>query len=186
MASRSKDSRPHVIVVEDEQFQRETLVDFLDDRGYRSTGVDSGSALRKLVEKDPPALVLLGALTVVRPSPFATVQQLLDTGLPVWLSFRRCRHGLCSLYGQHWGGPEGDAFGRAAARFETMGAGALMINCIPPDHVDGITRCVSTSKVPTHAKRKSPRSTAMRHARSKSSFSLPTRTISLLIALTTP
>ncbi|HTE36602.1 MAG TPA: response regulator, partial [Reyranella sp.] len=59
MAARSKDSRPHIIVVEDEQFQRETLVDFLDDRGYRTTGVDSGSALRKLVEKDPPALVLL-------------------------------------------------------------------------------------------------------------------------------
>ena len=59
MAARLKDSRPHIIVVEDEQFQRETLVDFLDDKGYRTTGVDSGSALRKLVEKDPPALVLL-------------------------------------------------------------------------------------------------------------------------------
>jgi DNA-binding response OmpR family regulator len=54
-----KDSRPHVIVVEDEQFQRETMVDFLDDKGFRATGVDSGAALRKLVEKDPPALVLL-------------------------------------------------------------------------------------------------------------------------------
>ena len=59
MAARLKDSRPHIIVVEDEQFQRETLVDFLGDRGYRATGVDTGSALRKLVEKDPPALVLL-------------------------------------------------------------------------------------------------------------------------------
>src|SRR5581483_8644283 len=54
-----KDSRPHVIVVEDEQFQRETMVDFLDDKGFRATGVESGAALRKLVEKDPPALVLL-------------------------------------------------------------------------------------------------------------------------------
>ena len=43
--------------------------------------------------------------------------------LPVWLSFRRCRHGLCGVYGQHWGGPEGDAFGRAARRFEEMGVG---------------------------------------------------------------
>jgi DNA-binding response OmpR family regulator len=59
MAVRSKDSRPHVIVVEDEQFQRETLVDFLDENGFRPSGVDSGAALRKLVEKDPPALVLL-------------------------------------------------------------------------------------------------------------------------------
>ena len=56
----------------------------------------------------------------------------------MWLSFRRCRHGLCGVYGQHWGGPEGDAFGRAARRFEEMGVGALLVNCIPPDHVDGM------------------------------------------------
>lgn len=59
MAIRPKDSRAHVIVVEDEQFQRETLVDFLEENGFRATGVESGLALRKLVEKDPPALVLL-------------------------------------------------------------------------------------------------------------------------------
>ena len=57
--ARPKDSRPHLIVVEDEQFQRETLVDFLNENGYRAVGVESGAALRKLVEKDPPALVLL-------------------------------------------------------------------------------------------------------------------------------
>ena len=59
MATRPKDQRPHVIVVEDEQFQRETLIDFLDENGYRASGVESGALLRKLVEKDPPALVLL-------------------------------------------------------------------------------------------------------------------------------
>ncbi len=94
--------------------------------------------LARLFDHEPPDLILLETLTVVRPSLFATVQSLLDTGLPVWLSFRRCRHGLCSVYGQHWGGPEGDAFGRAAARFEQLGIDALMINCIPPDHVDGM------------------------------------------------
>jgi S-methylmethionine-dependent homocysteine/selenocysteine methylase/SAM-dependent methyltransferase len=94
--------------------------------------------LARLFANEPPDLILLETLTVVRPSLYATVQSLLDTGLPVWLSFRRCRHGLCSVYGQHWGGPEGDAFGRAATRFEQMGVGALMINCVPPDHVDGM------------------------------------------------
>jgi S-methylmethionine-dependent homocysteine/selenocysteine methylase len=94
--------------------------------------------LARLFAHEPPDLILLETLTVVRPSLFATVQSLLDTGLPVWLSFRRCRHGLCSVYGQHWGGPEGDSFGRAATRFEQMGIDALMINCIPPDHVDGM------------------------------------------------
>jgi two-component system phosphate regulon response regulator OmpR len=59
MAVRPKDQRPHVIVVEDEQFQRETMIDFLGENGYRASGADSGVVLRKLVEKDPPALVLL-------------------------------------------------------------------------------------------------------------------------------
>jgi two-component system phosphate regulon response regulator OmpR len=59
MVARVKDLRPHVIVVEDEQFQRETLIDFLGGNGYRASGVDSGAALRKLIEKDPAALVLL-------------------------------------------------------------------------------------------------------------------------------
>lgn len=57
--ARQKDIRPHVIVVEDEHFQRETLIDFLGNNGFRASGVDSGAVLRKLVEKDPPALVLL-------------------------------------------------------------------------------------------------------------------------------
>ncbi|MBV9836273.1 MAG: response regulator [Alphaproteobacteria bacterium] len=54
-----KDSRAHVIVVEDEIFQREALIAYLSTNGYRASGVENGSALRKLVEKDPPALVLL-------------------------------------------------------------------------------------------------------------------------------
>ena len=77
-------------------------------------------------------------LSLVGPSIYVTVESLLETGLPVWLSFRRCRHGVCGVYGQHWGGPEGDLFGRAARRFEEMGVGALLINCIPPDHVRGM------------------------------------------------
>ena len=70
---------------------------------------------------DPPELFLLETLSVLTPSLFDVVSALLETGIPVWLSFRRCRHGLCGVYGQHWGGPEGDAFGRAARRFEEMG-----------------------------------------------------------------
>lgn len=57
--ARPKDHRPHIIVVEDEAFQRETLIEFLGGNQYRTSGVESGAALRKLVERDPPALVLL-------------------------------------------------------------------------------------------------------------------------------
>jgi S-methylmethionine-dependent homocysteine/selenocysteine methylase len=89
-------------------------------------------------EPVPPDLVLVETLSVLRPSLFETVEELLQVGLPVWLSFRRCRHGVCGVYGEHWGGPEGDEFGRAARRFEQMGVGALLVNCIPPDHVPGM------------------------------------------------
>ncbi len=87
---------------------------------------------------EPPDLVLVETLTLVGPALLDAVGALVGTGIPVWLSFRRCRHGLCGVYGQHWGGPEGDAFGRAARRFEELGIGALLVNCIPPDHVDGM------------------------------------------------
>ncbi len=100
-------------------------------------GPDTVKLLRRVFEEEPPDLVLLETLSVVRPSLEAVVNELVGTGLPLWLSFRRCRHGLCSVYGQHWGGPEGDAFGRAARRFEGAGVAALLVNCIPPDHVDG-------------------------------------------------
>ncbi len=94
--------------------------------------------LARAFEHDPPDLILVETLTLIRSSTYATVEALLGTGLPVWLSFRRCRHGVCGVYGEHWGGPEGDAFGRAARRFEEMGVGALAINCLPPDHVTGM------------------------------------------------
>lgn len=94
--------------------------------------------LTRAYEEEPPDLILLETLSLVRSSTYATVEALLETGIPVWLSFRRCRQGVCGVYGEHWGGPEGDAFGRAARRFEEMGVGALAINCIPPDHVPGM------------------------------------------------
>jgi DNA-binding response OmpR family regulator len=59
MPSRAKDARPHVIVVEDEVFQRDMLVTYLGGNGYRVSGVEDGHALRRLVERDPPTLVLL-------------------------------------------------------------------------------------------------------------------------------
>ena len=95
--------------------------------------------LGRVFEQEPPDLVLLETLTLIRdPETYETVERLLATGLPVWLSFRRCRHGVCGVYGQHWGPPEGDLFGRAARRFEEMGVGALLVNCLPVEHVQGM------------------------------------------------
>ena len=96
-------------------------------------------AVLHTLDDEPPDLLLLETMTLVRePETFEAVERLLATGLPVWLSFRRCRHGVCGVYGEHWGPPEGDEFGRAARRFEELGVGALLINCLPVEHVPGM------------------------------------------------
>ena len=101
-------------------------------------GQETIRLLGRVFEDEPPDLILMETLSLVRDSTYETVEGLLATGLPVWLSFRRCRHGVCGVYGEHWGGPEGDAFGRAVRRFEEMGVAAALVNCIPPDHVTGM------------------------------------------------
>jgi S-methylmethionine-dependent homocysteine/selenocysteine methylase/SAM-dependent methyltransferase len=94
--------------------------------------------LARALDEEPPDLVLLETLSLLRDELYFSLERLLETGLPLWLSFRRCRHGVCGVYGQHWGPPEGDLFGRAARRFEELGVGALMINCLPVSHVPGM------------------------------------------------
>jgi two-component system phosphate regulon response regulator OmpR len=53
------DHRPHIVVVEDEATQRQLLVDYLDKQNFRVSGADGGIALRRLVERELPAVVLL-------------------------------------------------------------------------------------------------------------------------------
>jgi two-component system phosphate regulon response regulator OmpR len=53
------DHRPHIVVVEDEAAQRQLLVDYLAKQNFRMSGVDGGAALRRLVERELPQLVLL-------------------------------------------------------------------------------------------------------------------------------
>src|SRR5919202_516662 len=82
---------------------------------------------------------MLETMTLIRDGlTFGAVEALVASGIPVWVSFRRCRHGVCGVFGQHWGGPEGDEFGRAARHFEDLGVRALLVNCLPPDHVPGM------------------------------------------------
>jgi S-methylmethionine-dependent homocysteine/selenocysteine methylase/SAM-dependent methyltransferase len=95
--------------------------------------------LGRVFDESPPDLILMETLSLIRENlTVRAIETVLQTGLPVWLSFRRCRNGVCGVYGQHWGGPEGDSFGRAARDFEKMGVGALLINCLPADHVPGM------------------------------------------------
>lgn len=53
------DHRPHIVVVEDEAAQRQLLLDYLVKQNFRVSAADGGSALRRIVERELPALVLL-------------------------------------------------------------------------------------------------------------------------------
>ncbi|MGD9879802.1 MAG: response regulator [Reyranella sp.] len=53
------DQRKHIVVVEDEPTQRQILLDYLTRQGFRVTGVDSGAGLRRVIDRELPALVLL-------------------------------------------------------------------------------------------------------------------------------
>ena len=53
------DNRPQIVVVEDETTQRDMLVDYLSRHGFRVHGVGGGEALRRLVDRGLPSLVML-------------------------------------------------------------------------------------------------------------------------------
>lgn len=53
------DHRPHIVVVEDEATQRQLLVEYLGRQNFRVSSADGGTALRRLVERELPSVVLL-------------------------------------------------------------------------------------------------------------------------------
>ncbi|MCH7724923.1 MAG: homocysteine S-methyltransferase family protein [Planctomycetes bacterium] len=94
--------------------------------------------LLRVFKDTKPDLVLFETLSMMTDNRTkAALELLVDSGIPVWLSFRRCRHGVCGIYGQLWGGPEGDYFGRLAHDLQQMGAQAILVNCLPVEMVSG-------------------------------------------------
>jgi DNA-binding response OmpR family regulator len=53
------DPLPHIVVVEDEAVQRQMLADYLVRQNFRVSGLADGAQLRRLVERELPALVML-------------------------------------------------------------------------------------------------------------------------------
>lgn len=94
--------------------------------------------LLRLFAHQPPDLILFETVSMLEDhATIAVIERLVGLGWPVWVSFRRCRQGLCGIHGQLWGGPEGDRFGRLAQRLEKIGVDALLINCLPVERVAG-------------------------------------------------
>ena len=53
------DPPPHIVVVEDEAVQRQLLADYLARQNFWVTALGDGAALRQLVERELPTLVML-------------------------------------------------------------------------------------------------------------------------------
>jgi DNA-binding response OmpR family regulator len=53
------DPRPHIVVVEDEAVQRQMLAEYLTRQNFRVSALGDGTALRRLVLGELPALVML-------------------------------------------------------------------------------------------------------------------------------
>jgi S-methylmethionine-dependent homocysteine/selenocysteine methylase len=85
---------------------------------------------------EPPDLVILETLeTIPNEVAMGAIEMVCDTGLPVWLSFRRARDGMCSIDGDVRPDPDPDAFRASLERLEGMGVRAISVNCIPADHL---------------------------------------------------
>jgi DNA-binding response OmpR family regulator len=53
------DNQPYIVVVEDETTQRDQLIDYLSRYGFRVSGAENGEALRRLIGRELPNLVML-------------------------------------------------------------------------------------------------------------------------------
>src|SRR4051794_6781634 len=85
---------------------------------------------------EPPDLVILETLETI-PDDVAlnAIQMVCDTGLPVWLSFRRAREGMCTIDGDVIPDANPEAFRTALERLGAMGVRAAMVNCVPADRL---------------------------------------------------
>ncbi|MBX3071930.1 MAG: homocysteine S-methyltransferase family protein [Thermomicrobiales bacterium] len=68
---------------------------------------------------------------------FPDYQVFLDTGIPLWIAYRRTIGKIVGVAGETIS-EDGDRFGHAAKKFEEMGASAVLVNCLPPKLVDGV------------------------------------------------
>jgi S-methylmethionine-dependent homocysteine/selenocysteine methylase len=68
---------------------------------------------------------------------FPDYQVFLDTGIPLWIAYRRTIGKLVGVEGETII-EDGDRFGHAARRFEEMGAAAVLVNCLPPGQIAGV------------------------------------------------
>jgi S-methylmethionine-dependent homocysteine/selenocysteine methylase len=108
----------------------------------RSTPVDLQRVrdIAEAITRARPDLILVETMRdIAEDLSFPDYEILLETGIPVWVAYRRTVGSQCDVDGTPFGA-DGDRFGRAAARFEAIGIGAVLVNCLPPPRIAGVAR----------------------------------------------
>lgn len=94
--------------------------------------------------EEPPDMVILETLeTIPDEDGLRTIELLCETGLPVWVSFRRRREGMSTVDGEVVPDADAAAFGRSLDRMRDVGVGAVLVNCVPLEHLDETMRWLS-------------------------------------------
>jgi S-methylmethionine-dependent homocysteine/selenocysteine methylase len=83
-----------------------------------------------------PDLVILETLETI-PDEIAlkTIAMVCETGLPVWVSFRRGVEGMSDVDGNVKADPDPAAFENALAKLEGLGVNAVLVNCVPTERI---------------------------------------------------
>jgi homocysteine S-methyltransferase len=105
------------------------------DRGYLETLAD---LLANADAEHKPDLILMEIQSWIPENlEFPDYQVFLDTGIPLWVSYRRTIGGTTGVEGE----PiiqDGDRFGVATRVFEQIGISAVLVNCLPPEFIRGV------------------------------------------------
>jgi methionine synthase I (cobalamin-dependent) len=90
-----------------------------------------------LADEPPDAFLVELAPPIPADLAFPHYEALIASGIPLWVAYRRAVGGPIGIFGE---GQEqdGDLFGRAARRLEELGAGAVLVHCLPADKAHGV------------------------------------------------
>ena len=139
--------RPDIAVVFAMMIQDSPKAEWPDNRASSGRGSKDWTEmvahdyLRDLagaLESEPPAAFLVElAPPIAEDLRFPHYETLVATGFPLWVAYRRGVGGPVGIFGDALPA-DGDLFGRAARRLEEMGAGALLVHCLPPANAHGV------------------------------------------------
>ena len=96
------------------------------------------SELSRLIGEAQPDLMIMEANQELPADlRFPEYEALMESGVPLWVSYRRVEGGTVGLYGEIRE-RDGDRFQRAAETFEAIGVQALLVHCLPALSVEGV------------------------------------------------